>query len=416
MPCTAVPKPPTTTAPRLPVPALVLMAFTGFIVIMTETLPAGLLPQLSAGFGISDGTAGQFVSAYALGTVVAAIPAIALTYGVSRKRLLITGLLGFLVANAVTALATSLVVALAARFVGGAFSGLLWGMLAGYARRIVSPEQAGRALAIAMTGTPVALSVGTPLGSWLGDWVGWRWAFLSVSVLTIAVIAAVALVVPDALGSRAGDRPSLRRVLAIPGVAAVLVVVFGWMLAHNLLYTYIAPFLGSAGLGLRPDIALFIFGVAALVGIGVTAALIDRALRMLTLCSVASFAVVATVLMLASGSLVVTVAALIGWGIAFGGSATQLQTASANAAGNGADVANAMLTTVFNLAIFVAGAAGAVVVDGIGAQAIPATMGVLSLIVLGIVVIARTHAFPRTTHSLTTQTAGPARGAAPFSA
>lgn len=102
------------------------MALTGFIVIMTETLPAGLLTQLGADFGISHGTAGQFVSAYALGTVVAAIPAIALTQGVSRKRLLIAGLLGFLIANAVTAFATSLVVALVARFIGGAFSGLLW--------------------------------------------------------------------------------------------------------------------------------------------------------------------------------------------------------------------------------------------------------------------------------------------------
>lgn len=387
--------PPSTTTRRLPVLALVLMALTGFIVIMTETLPAGLLTQLGADFGISHGTAGQFVSAYALGTVVAAIPAIALTQGVSRKRLLIAGLLGFLIANAVTAFATSLVVALVARFIGGAFSGLLWGMLAGYARRIVSPEQTGRALAIAMTGTPVALAIGTPLGSWLGDVIGWRWAFIGVSVLTVAVMVAVVFVVPDAPGSGSGDRPRLGRVVAIPGVAAVLVVVFSWMLAHNLLYTYIAPFLASAGLGLRPDAALFIFGVAALIGIGITAALIDRALRALVLCSIGIFAVVAAVLTLAAGSLLVTVAALIGWGIAFGGSATQFQTASANAAGSGADVANAMLTTVFNVAIFGAGAVGALIVDGVGAQAIPAAMGILSLMALAVVAVARTHAFPR---------------------
>jgi predicted MFS family arabinose efflux permease len=260
----------------------------------------------------------------------------------------------------------------------------------------VAPEQAGRALAIAMTGTPVALSIGTPFGSWLGDLIGWRWAFFAVSVLTVAVVVAVLFVVPDAPGSQTGDRPGLRRVVAIPGVAVVLVVVFGWMLAHNLLYTYIAPFLASAGLGLRPDAALFIFGGAALIGIVITAALIDRALRALILCSVTSFAVVAAVLTLFAGSLVVTIAALIGWGIAFGGAATQFQTASANAAGNGADVANAMLTTVFNLAIFVAGTAGALVVDGLGAQGIPAMMGVLSLIVLVVVALARTHAFPRT--------------------
>jgi predicted MFS family arabinose efflux permease len=372
------------------------MALTGFIVIMTETLPAGLLPQLSADFAVSEGTAGQLVSAYALGTVLAAIPAIALTQGVSRKRLLVVGLLGFLIANALTALAPSLVVALAARFVGGAFSGLLWGMLAGYARRIVAPEHAGRALAIAMTGTPVALSIGTPLGAWLGSVVGWRWAFLCVSALTAVVIVAVLPIVPDARGGRSGDRPRLHRVAMIPGVAAVLAVVFTWMLAHNLLYVYIAPLLSSAGLGLRPDVALFAFGVAALVGIWITGVLIDRALRALTLCSVAAFVVAATVLTVAAGSLPATVGAILAWGVAFGGAATHLQTASANAAGRSADVANAMLTTVFNAAIFAAGAVGAVIVDGIGAQAVPVATGVLSVIAFLVVASARRNGFPAT--------------------
>ncbi|MFI0040389.1 MFS transporter [Streptomyces mutabilis] len=138
---------------------------------MTETLPAGLLPQLAAGLDVSEGGAGQLVSAYAIGTVLAAIPTITLTRGTRRKPLLLAGLLGFLVANAVTAASPSFTVALVARFVGGAFSGLLWGMLAGYARRIAAPEHAGVSREHALTGTPVALSVGPPLGAWLGSTV-----------------------------------------------------------------------------------------------------------------------------------------------------------------------------------------------------------------------------------------------------
>ncbi|MDQ0955756.1 putative MFS family arabinose efflux permease [Streptomyces phaeochromogenes] len=94
-----------------PVPALVVMACTGFIVIMTETLPAGLLPQLAGGLDVSEGGAGQLVSAYAIGTVLSAIPAIALTRGARRKPLLLAGLLGFLVANTVTALSPSFTLA-----------------------------------------------------------------------------------------------------------------------------------------------------------------------------------------------------------------------------------------------------------------------------------------------------------------
>ncbi|WP_461000232.1 MFS transporter [Streptomonospora sediminis] len=367
---------------------------TGFIVIMTETLPAGLLPQFVDTFRVSAGSAGQLVSVYALGTVLAAIPAIVVTQGVSRKPLLVIGLAGFLAANTLTAMAPSLAVALIARFIAGAFSGLLWGMLAGYARRIADPKAAGRALAIAMTGTPVALSIGTPLGTWLGSAVGWRWAFIVISAFTVIVLVLVVISVPNASGSKTSQRMAPHKVIAIPGVAVILGVVFTWMLAHNFLYTYIAPYLEGSGVGMRPDVALFIFGIAALFGIWITGALIDRALRRLVLVSTSLFIVVGLVLLALPGTIPSTTFALLIWGIAFGGAATQLQTAMADAAQARMDVANSMLTTVFNLAIFGGGAIGALLVDNVGATALPVSMIALSVTALTLAASGRRHAFP----------------------
>jgi len=380
---------------RLPVLALVLMALSGFIIIMTETLPAGLLPQLAAEFQVSDGTAGQLVTVYALGTVLAAIPTIAMTRGASRKPLLVVGLLGFLVANTLTAVAPTLAIALIVRFIAGAFSGLIWGMLAGYARRIAAPEHAGRALAIAMAGTPLALSIGTPLGAWLGSAVGWRWSFAGVSALTVVVVLLVLACMPNASGQRSDTRLSLGRVFVIPGVTVILGVVFAWMLAHNLLYTYIAPYLDGAGVGLRPDVALFVFGAAALIGIWITGTLIDRLLRRLTLVSTAAFVVAGALLLVFPVSLPVTIVAVALWGVAFGGAATQLQTAIGDAAGESVDVANAMLTTAFNLAIFGGGAIGALLVDGSGPATLPIAMVVLSALAFLAVAFGRKQAFPR---------------------
>jgi predicted MFS family arabinose efflux permease len=309
--------------------------------------------------------------------------------------LLVIGLLGFFVANTLTAVAPTLVIALVVRFSAGAFSGLIWGMLAGYARRIAAPEHAGRALAIAMAGTPVALSIGTPLGAWLGSIVGWRWSFTGVSALTVIVVMLVLACVPNAPGQRSGTRLALVRVVAIPGVAVVLGVVFAWMLAHNLLYSYIAPFLDGAGVGLRPDVALFAFGVAALVGIWITGTLIDRSLRRLTLVSTAAFIVAGALLLAFPASLPVTIVAIALWGVAFGGAATQLQTAVGDAAGESVDVANAMLTTAFNLAIFGGGAIGALLVDGTGPATLPLAMIALSAVALLAVTFGRKKAFPR---------------------
>ncbi|WP_051138215.1 MFS transporter [Streptomyces canus] len=380
---------------KLPLTALLVMACTGFLVITTETLPAGLLPQLAVGLGVSEGSAGQLVSAYAIGTVLAAIPAITVTRKVRRHPLLLMGLFGFLAANAVTALAPSLAVALVGRFIAGAFSGLLWGMLAGYARRIAAPRHAGRALAIAMTGTPVALSVGTPLGTWLGSVLGWRWSFAVMSLLAALIMTAARGLVPDVPGQPAQTQLPLTGVARLPGVRTILAVVFIWMLAHNLLYTYIAPYLREAEIALRPDLALIVFGVAALVGIWITGQFIDRALRILTMTSVALFAVTGAVLLLAQGSLAVALVALVVWGVAFGGAATHLQTAMGEATGENADVGNSLLTTSFNLAIFGGGALGAVVVDGIGARMLPTGVTALALVALALVGWGRRTAFPQ---------------------
>ena len=149
-------------AGRFPWAALLVMALMGFLLIATETMPAGLLPQIASGLDITEGTAGQFVSAYALGTVLAAMPAIALTRGLRRKTVFIVGILGFLAANLIAEFSTDIVLSLGARLLAGAFSGLLWGMLAGYARRITAPEHAGRALSVASLGTPLGLAVGRP--------------------------------------------------------------------------------------------------------------------------------------------------------------------------------------------------------------------------------------------------------------
>ncbi|WP_202887546.1 MFS transporter [Cohnella zeiphila] len=392
---TAISATPITTpkAARLPLPALIVMACTVFIVIMTETMPAGLLPQIARGIGVSEGAAGQLVSAYAIGTVLAAIPAIMLTRGARRKPLLCIGLLGFLVANSVTALAPNLAVALVVRFIAGAFSGLLWGMLAGYAMRIAAPERAGRALAIAMSGTPIALAAGTPLGTWLGTTVGWRWAFAAMSLFIAIVLVSALILVPDAPGQQAQTRISFLKVLRIPGLATILAVVFVWMLAHNLLYTYIAPYLQQARLDLRPDLALVIFGVAAIGGIWITGMLVDRMLRRLTLASVSLFIVAGAILLATQGSAPLAILAIILWGIAFGGSATQLQTATGDATGENADAAISLVTTSFNLAIFAGGALGAVLVEGIGAWTLPVAMVVLAFIALIAVGFGRHAAF-----------------------
>ncbi|WP_095067427.1 MFS transporter [Pseudomonas sp. Irchel 3A18] len=378
---------------RLPLGALLALAMTGFICIVTETLPAGLLPEIGSGLGVSASFAGQMVTVYALGSLLAAIPLTIATQSWRRRTVLLMTIVGFLVFNSVTALSSNYWLTLVARFFAGVSAGLAWSLVAGYARRMVVPQLQGRALAVAMVGTPIALSLGVPLGTWLGGFMGWRMAFGLMSGLTLLLIVWVLIKVPDYPGQSSSQRMALRQVFFTPGVRSVLGVVFTWMLAHNILYTYVAPFVSEAGLASDVDLVLLAFGVAALVGIWVTGRLVDRHLRKTVLASLATFAAVSVFFGLFSGSALAIYVGVSIWGLTFGGAATLLQTALADSAGKGADVALSMNVVVWNSAIAGGGLLGGVLLGQWGVSAFPWVLLMLVLLSLAIASRARVHGF-----------------------
>lgn len=377
----------------LPYAGLLALAMTGFICIASETLPAGLLPLIAADMHISNAVAGQTVTAYALGSVVAAIPLTLATAGWQRRSVLLATIMGFLVFNGITAHSSSLWLTLGARFGSGASAGLAWSLLAGYARRMVAENQQGQAMAIAMVGTPIALSLGVPLGAWLGKAFGWRNAFDIMSGLTILLIVWVLVKVPDYPGQASHERRSMRTVFTMPGVRPVLATVILWMLGHNVLYTFIAPFIALAGLADSVDTVLLTFGLAALIGIWCAARTVDRRLRVVVLASLAVFAMVALLFIVASRTPAAIYLGVAVWGMTFGGAATLLQTALADSAGDGADVALSMNVVVWNSAIAGGGLLGGVLLGHWGAGAFAWVMLLVLLISLVIALRARAHGF-----------------------
>ncbi len=371
-----------------------MFALLGFLLISTETMPAGVLPQIAAGLRTSEGMAGQLVTAYALGTVLVTIPAIVLTRGFRRKPLFLVGIICFLLANTVTAVSPYVTLSLAARFVAGGLSGMLWGMLAGYTVKITPPALTGRALSLVAGGAPVGIAFGTPLGTWLGVTFGWRWSFGGLGILTAVVLVLALFLVPDAPGQQATARLPLGRVFRIPGVAPILFVIFAWMLGNSTTYTYIAPFLNAAGSGVSIEVLLVVFGIASIGGIALTAALVDRRPRTLVVGCLAGFAVSGVVLFVGHESPVAVYAAMALWGLTFGGASPQLQRPLSAVSGEDADVANSFLPVAFNLAIFAAGILGAVVLDTAGALALPLTISAFGIVGLLVIVGFRGSVYP----------------------
>ncbi|MEV6065126.1 MFS transporter [Nocardia sp. NPDC052001] len=374
--------------------ALLALAQAVFITSLTETLPAGVLPALSADLGVGESAAGQSVTVYALGTALTAIPLTAATASWSRKRLLLTAMAGFAAANTVTALSSNYSVTMTARFLAGVAAGLAWALLAGYARRLAPDHLQGKAVAIAMAGIPVALSLGVPAGTFIGQAVGWRVAFLIMTGLTVILLGWIGLGVPEQPGQPSGERPPMTRALTVPGVAAVLFVTLTFVLAHTILYTYIAAFLDHAGMTDATGAILLVFGAASLAGIWLVGAHIDRRLRTLTIASVLLVALATTTLATLAHHPVLVYAAAALWGLGWGGLPTLLQTAAANAGGPAADSAQAMLVTLWNVAMALGGVIGGLLLGQFSAATLPWAVLILLAPVAAVVLSARTHGFP----------------------
>jgi predicted MFS family arabinose efflux permease len=390
-----------TTAParpvgtdRLPLATLIALAAIGFVLVAMETMPAGLLPVIADGMNTTEGTVGLFVSAYALGTVIITIPAITVTRGMRRKPLLLAVIAGLIIANSVTAVSSDVTLSLVTRFIAGAFSGIIWGILAAYGRKISPARHAGLSLSIVSVGAPVGFALGTPLGSWLGMTFDWRWAFLGLTAVAVIAGALIAIIAPDSAGQSGTSRLPLLRVVRIPGILTILAVIFTWMIAHNTIYTYIAPYLRDTEAIISVDVLLFVFGVSSIGGIIITGALLDRRPRLLLHGSLVVFVIAGVTLLVGQASTLAVVIAAVLWGLTFGGASAQLQAALTTAGGDDADVANSFLPVAFNLAIFVAGILGAVLLTGLSGLVLPVVMIAFGTVALLLTLYGRRSAFP----------------------
>lgn len=382
------------TMNRFPIVELLALTITIFTAIMTETLPAGLLPQIGKSLGVSESLAGQLVTLYAIGSLIAAIPLITITRNWRRRPLLLIATCGLLILNTITAISANYMLTLIVRFFGGVFAGVLWGVIPGYARRMVSDNLKGRGLAIAMMGVPIALALGVPVGTFLGNIVGWHYIFGFMAILNLISVIWIIIKVPDYQGQSHKSTVSVLSIFKTSGVCPILFVIMTWILSHNIIYTYINPFLASLGMVNHIDLALFIFGISAIAGIWIVGLFIDRWLRLLALVSIFIFLLDSILFGISINNLIAIYVCTAIWGLTFGGSSTLLSTALANTVPDeGVDIAMSISTTVWNLAIAGGGFVGGILLKSFGATSFLKVLVILLILAFLIAYISKKHGF-----------------------
>lgn len=244
----------------------------------SELMLAGLLPELSSDFAVSIPRAGLTVSVFALGMLVGA-PILAMcTLRWPRRRALLAFLGVFVIAHIVGAVTDSYAVLLGTRFVAAFVYAGLTAVGASTAMALVSPDRRGRAMSVVAGGLSIAMVIGLPAGTWVGQHYGWRAALWAVTVLTIAAAGAVLAAVPDTRSRTVVRARDEIRGIGVPRLWLSYGLTATSTAALLGTFTYLSAMLISTT-GLRADwvpLVLLGYGVGSLVGMAAGGYAADR--------------------------------------------------------------------------------------------------------------------------------------------
>lgn len=374
----------------MPLPILAL-ALATFAIGTTEFVIMGILPDVARDLAVTIPAAGLLVSGYALGVAAGAPLLAVLTSRMPRKRALLLLMAIFIAGNILCAVAPGYASLMIARVLTSFAHGAFFGIGAVVAATLVPESQRASAIALMFTGLALANVLGVPLGTFIGQALGWRATFWTVTATGVAAAVALIALVPECPGGGALDLRGELGVLKKPQVwLALSMTVFGFG-GVFVVFTYIALILVQAS-GYAPSAVtwlLVLFGLGLSIGNGVGGKLADRGgLRALFGVFVA-LAVVMCVFTVTMHSRVGAAVTLFVWGVAAFATVPGLQTRVLHQAGGAPNLASTLNIGAFNVGnAFGAWLGGRVLAAGHPVDALPPAAALVTAIAVGLSAIA----------------------------
>jgi DHA1 family purine ribonucleoside efflux pump-like MFS transporter len=382
-PVDSLAEPPTIDLSISPAWAGVLSLAMGvFGLVTAEFLPASLLTPIAADLGVTNGAAGQTVTATAVIGTFAGIFMPILTRHLDR-RLVMWALTSLLVVSSVlAAFATNLTMLLGARLLLGVGIGGFWSMMAAMAMRLVPERLLPRALSIVFTGVSVATVSAAPIGAYLGDLLGWRAVFGIAAAIGVLTLLVQMLTLPSMPPL---SKPNLRTLLELlrrPSIRLVLATILISISGHFAGFTYVRPFLEQVP-ALKIEmisLVLLAYGVGGFFGNLVGTAITARSAQASVITGAFMIAVTSFALTAFGASPWLAAIGVGLWGFAFGAIPVGVQTWIVRAAPDHPEGASGLIVAAFQIAIASGAILGGLLVDSVGPTGVIAYCGVATLL------------------------------------
>jgi predicted MFS family arabinose efflux permease len=387
-----------TTTPghfRIRYGALVVAMMLSFVLVTAEFLPNGLLTDIAAGLDVTPGQAGQMVTVTALvGLFVA--PTIGLIFPrLDRRNLLVWLAVAAALSNAIVAIAPSLPLVLAARFLLGAAISGFWAMSIAVAARLAGPDNVGRGVMFTSAGVSIATVAGVPIGVLIGEATDWRVTFAACAIVTGLLAVGLALAVPSIPPAASASIAQLVDTIRRPGVALGLVGHLLVVLGHFFAYSYV-----RLALERMPDadattiiVLLGLFGLGGLVGNVVVGLIVDRTYALLCVGVPALLALMLAGMIGLSGSVVAIGVVSFVWGAVFASWLIIVNTWVGHRMPDRLEPGGGLVVVGFQLAIAIAAGVGGLLVDATDVVTVY-VVGIVALLV-GAVLFGLANRAPR---------------------
>jgi DHA1 family purine ribonucleoside efflux pump-like MFS transporter len=360
--------------------AVFSMALCVVVLIASEFMPVSLLTPIAQDLGISQGQAGQAISISGFFAVITSLLNAPLTGRFDRKKVLLGFTILLTVSGAIVTLATNGVIFMAGRALLGVAIGGFWSMSTATVMRLVPRESVAKGLALINGGNALAATVAAPMGSFLGQFIGWRGAFFLVVPLAVLAFIWQWMSIPAMRNEQSITSSNPFKLLLKPQVALGMAGIMLLFMGQFAVFTYLRPFLETiTGVNVTVlSFMLLLLGASGLVGTYFIGTLLQRRLFAYLIAIPLSMAIIAAVLITLGGSAPAVAVLLAAWGLVATPAPVAWGLWLSRTLPEDAEAGGGLMVATIQLAITLGAGLGGAMFDAIGWWS-PFTFGVVLL-------------------------------------
>ena len=347
---------------------VIVMAISAFIFNTTEFVPIALLSDIGHSFAMPVETVGHMITIYAWIVAILSLPAMLVTAGIERRKLLIALFVIFIGGHAVSVMAQSFAMLLVGRALIALAHAVFWSITASLVVRVAPKDRQTKALGLLSMGSALATVLGLPLGRMIGQWLGWRMTFGTIGVAALLAMIMVWWILPKLPSKDVGSAASLPSIFNNIPLLTVYTLTVLCVTAHFTAYSYIEPYMLTISQFSQQfaTVILLSFGVAGLLASWLFGHFYDRFPRAFLISAMATLLVslLASVWLPHVPILWLVLAML--WGLAITAISLAFQLRVLQLAPNATDVAMSIFSGIYNIGIGGGAFVGGLVIASLG--------------------------------------------------